>query len=158
MRFIVCTSLLALILAVAAPASPAEPVEAKEPSRLAVGIGYPDVRARLGLPYGLCLDAKAAFGDGLQAYSGRLAWNVMDLAALKLMTGLEAGGIAFSNVDSLSGSGSIVGFFVGLEYAFSRRFRLSVDVGPYSLHASAEGQSVTSTEVVYNTALYFYLF
>lgn len=127
-------------------------------SQFAFGVGYPDLRMRVGLGPDWNLEAKAAFGQGLQVYSGRLFWDFVQVGPLKVLAGGEAGWAHFDDVDSISGDGAYGEAFAGLEYPFSRRFRLSVDVGPAWLHASAQGQTYSSTDVIYNTALYFYIF
>jgi hypothetical protein len=126
--------------------------------RVALGVGYPDLRARVGLSEKVDAEGKFAFSEGVQVYSARLYWNFVDLGPLKFTAGAEGGWLKFDGVETLSGSGSVAGGFVGLEYPFAKRFRLSLDAGPAWMQASAEGQTFASTDIVYNTALYFYLY
>ena len=128
------------------------------PTRFALGVGYPDVRARLNLIGGLDLEAKAAFADGMQAYSGRLIWNFVDLGPLKVTLGGEGGYVSLGTVATYAASGAFCEGFVGLEYPIARRLRLSVDAGEAVMSASAGGSSYATTDVIYNTALYLYLF
>jgi hypothetical protein len=128
------------------------------PGRFALGLGYPDVRARVALGYGVNLDAKFAFEQGIQVYSGRLAWNFYDLGPFKTMVGAEGGYALFNGVDSLNGNAVVFEGFLGLEYPFARRLRLSVDAGLASIQASSMGSTDTTTDIIYNTALYIYLF
>lgn len=128
------------------------------PARFALGMGYPDVRARLALGAGWDLEGKAGLEQGIQVYSGRLYWNCLDLGPLKAELGAEGGYAQFNGVDTLDGNAVIMGGFVGLEYPFARRLRVSVDVGPAYIQASSQGYSYSTTEIVYNTALYLYLF
>jgi hypothetical protein len=129
-----------------------------DPTRLALGVGYPDLRARLGLGLGWNVEAKAAFADGEQVYAGRAFWDFADLGPLKVMAGGEGGWTRFDGIDTVNGTGYYGEAFVGLEYPFAHRLRLSVDVGPAWLQAGAEGQSVSSTELIYSTALYLFVF
>jgi hypothetical protein len=136
----------------------AVPAAQPDPRVLAIGLGYPDLRARLALGKGWDLEAKFAFEQGVQVYSGRLYWNPLDLGPLNLELGAEAGYGRFNDIDSLNGGGPAYGGFVGLEYRFARRLRLSADIGPYRITASSEGYSYSTTQAVVNTALYIYLF
>jgi hypothetical protein len=128
------------------------------PQGLALGVGYPDLRARMGLSERVDGELKFAFGEGVQVYSGRLYWNFADLGPLRFTAGAEAGWLKFDGVDTLSGTGVVASGFFGLEYPFAKRFKLSLDAGPAWMQASAEGQTFASTDIVYNTALYFYLY
>ena len=130
----------------------------EEATRLALGVGYPDVRARLGLGHGWAVEAKVAFDDGLQVYSGCLGWAFAALGPLAVVAGAEGGWARFDGVDTLSGDGSYAQAYLGLEYPFARRLRVTVDAGPAWLSANAGGHSYSSTDLIYNTALYFYLF
>jgi hypothetical protein len=128
------------------------------PQRLALGLGYPDLRLRVGLGRGWNVEAKAAFGDGLQLYSGRASWGFAALGPLRAMLGAEAGWAVIGGTEGLTGSGAYGQGFVGLEYPFAKRLRLSVDAGPAWSQATAEGQTVSSVDLVFGTALYVYLF
>jgi len=138
------------------PSSPPSAAEAP-PSRFALGIGYPDFRLRTAVLWGWDVEAKGAFAQGLQAYSGRLVWNYVDLGPLKLTLGGEGGVVELDGADSLNGSGPFAEGFLGVEYPLGR-FRLSLDVGEASMSASSQGHTYSTTDVIYNTALYIYLF
>jgi tetratricopeptide (TPR) repeat protein len=127
------------------------------PSRFALGVGYPDIRARVALFGGLDLESKNAFAQGMQGYSGRLIWNYADWGPLKFTVGGEGGIVELGGVDSLNGSGPFGDGFLGLEYPIGR-FRLSVDVDEAYISATDLGHTYATTYVVYNTALYLYLF
>jgi hypothetical protein len=135
-------------------------VTPQAPQRFAVGLGYPDVRTRVALAYGLDAEAKFAFEQGIQVYTGRLYWNFFTIKAcpLKLLLGAEGGYGHFNAAESLDGGGPAYGGFFGLEYPFERRFSLLVDAGPYKVQVAAEGYSYQTTQLVFNTALYVYLF
>lgn len=154
MRLSSCILLLCLCLA---PNSAFSKGQA-DPQGLAIGIGYPDLRLRYGLGLGIDSEVKFAFAEGVQVYSGRLLWNFADLGQLKLLAGGEGGYAVFNGVQQLSGSGSTAGLFVGTEVAFAKRFRLGVDVGPAWLQVESEGQRLSTSDIVVNTALYIYLF
>lgn len=158
---LLAASLQAKPLATPAPTpapTPAATPQDADLSSLAVGVGYPDVRLRLGFGDGWNAEAKGAFGEGLQIYSGRLYWDFAKVGPLLAMAGAEAGVAEFANVDSVTGSGFYGEAFVGLEYPFAHRLRLSVDAGPARLQAASGGQTYASTDVIFNTALYFYFF
>jgi hypothetical protein len=129
-----------------------------EPERFALGFGYPDVRARLAVAYGLDLEAKFAFEQGIQIYTGRLLWNFWDLGHFHALVGVEGGFARFSAFDGLNGNGTVAEGFLGLEYPFGGRFKLSVDAGPAKLQANSEGFSYSTVQTIYNTAFYIYLF
>ncbi len=124
----------------------------------AVGVGYPDVRLRLGLGNGFSVEGKAAFDTDIQVYTGRLSYNFLDLGPLRMMLSGEAGVANLANVGSVSTTGTIYGASLGAEYPFAKRFRISVDVGPMKVSASNSVASYSTTDIVYNTALYLYLF
>jgi hypothetical protein len=146
----------------AAAAPQAEPTPAPPAANgsglLALGLGYPDVRARLTLGAGWDVEAKVAVEQGIQVYSGRLYWNAFDVGPFKAELGAEGGYAMFQGVSNLNGSAVILEGFAGLEYPFSRLFGVSFDVGPASIQASSQGASITRYELIYNTALYVYLF
>jgi hypothetical protein len=127
-------------------------------SAFAVGVGYPDVRLRFGLGQDWSLEAKGAFAQGLQIYSGRVSWDFAALGPLRAMAGAEGGWAKFDGLDSISGDGAYAGGFLGLEYPLARRLRVTVDIGPAWLQASSQNHSLSAVDVIYNTALYFYLF
>jgi len=134
------------------------PVE-RRPERFAVGLGYPDIRARVALGYGWDVEAKFAFEQGIQVYSGRLYWNFLDFGPVKVVAGAEEGFARFdAGLYSINGTGSFTEGFLGLEYPFARRLSLSIDAGPARIQATSEGFSYSSTQLIYNTALYIYLF
>lgn len=135
------------------------PVAAPAPERCAVGLGYPDVRLRVALIDGIDVEAKFAFEQGIQVYSGRLYWNFWNLGPLIVVVGAEEGYARFDGgYGSVNGDGSFTEGFLGLEYPFAKRLRLSVDAGPARIQATSEGYTYTSTQLIYNTALYIYLF
>jgi len=128
-----------------------------QPQRFALGLGYPDLRARLTLGAGVDAEAKFAFEQGIQVYTGRVYWTVAGFGPLKVDVGGEGGYGNFNGVNSLSGGGPVVGGFLGLEYPFAGRLRFSVDAGPFRVRASTEGYAYETTQMVFNTALYIYL-
>jgi len=140
-----------------APASSAS-LSDDDPRRFAIGLGFPDVRARAALVYGLDVEGKFAFEQGIQVYSGRVYWNFCDFGPLKAELGAEGGYGQFNIVGGLDGGGPVYGGFLGLEYPFEHRFCLSVDAGPYRVGASSLGYTYQTTQLVFNTALYIYLF
>lgn len=142
-----------------ATGSPAPPAEAPAGlGRWSLGLGYPDLRARLALGDSWDVEAKVAVEPGIQVYSGRLYWNPFNVGPFKALLGAEGGYAMFQGVDALNGDAVIVEGFAGLEYPFTRRFGLSFDVGPARIQAASEGSSITSYQLIYNTALYVYLF
>lgn len=126
--------------------------------RFSLGLGYPDVRARVALAHGWDLEGKFAFEQGIQVYSGRVYWHCLDFGPVDVDLGGEGGWGQFDDIDSLSGGGPVYGAFLGLEYPFARRFKLSVDAGPYRVQAKSEGYSYQTTQLVFNTALYIFVF
>lgn len=127
-----------------------------EPLRFAVGVGYPDVRLRYDIK-DWAVEAKGSFGTGVQIYSGRLSWDFMPVGPLKALVGAEGGWIKFDSIDTISGTGTYGQLFVGLEYPFAKRLKLEVDGGPLFVQLYAEGQSVRTGDLVFNAALYLYL-
>lgn len=127
-------------------------------SRFAVGVGYPDLRARVSLIHGLDLEAKVALAPGEQAYSGRLYINPISLGPVDFDLGGEGGYLNFHGIDTISGNGTFYEPFVGVEYRFSRQWRITVDLGPALINVDSSGTSVSEWEWTYNTALYVWLF
>jgi hypothetical protein len=127
-------------------------------SRFAVGVGYPDLRARVSLIHGLDLEAKVALASGEQAYSGRLYINPISLGSVDFDLGGEGGFLNFNGIDTISGHGSYGEPFVGVEYRFSKQWRITVDIGPALINVDSGGTSVSEWEWTYNTALYVWLF
>jgi hypothetical protein len=128
------------------------------PNRFAIGLGFPDIRARAALIYGFDLEGKFAFEQGIQVYTCRVYWNFWDFGTLKAELGAEGGYGQFNVIGGLNGGGPVFGGFLGLEYPFAHRFCLSVDAGPYRVEASSLGYTYQTTQLVFNTALYIYLF
>jgi len=137
--------------------APSKAEAADTTSRLAIGVGYPDVRLRLDVAWGLDLEAKGAFGQGQQAYSGRLIWNYWDLGPFKMTLGGEGGMVILDGIDTLNGNGPFGYGFVGMEYPIGP-FRLSADIGDAYMSATTSGHSYSTTDIIYNTALYFFIF
>lgn len=128
-----------------------------EPSTVALGVGYPDVRLRYDFHPDWALEAKGSFGNGLQVYSGRLSYDFVKIGPLMALAGGEAGWIKFDGIDTVSGSGGYGQVFVGLEYPFASRLKLEADGGPLFAQLNAEGQSVKTGDLVFDAALYLYL-
>lgn len=124
----------------------------------AIGLGYPDLRARLGLGQGWDLEAKFAVEPGVEVWSGRVYWKVRSLGPLEVLLGGEYGGLRFYGIDSLDGAGDVLEGFLGLEVPFAGRFRFSVDAGPARLRVSSGPVSYVSDELIFNTALYICVF
>gem|GEM_PF-2958503 len=127
-------------------------------SAFAFGVGYPDVRLRLGIGDGWNVEAKAAFAQNLQIYSGRIFWDFASLGPFQAVAGGEGGWAKFDGVDGISGNGSFFEGFLGAEYPFARQLRVSVDVGPAWIQASAQNVDYRTQVLVYNTALYYFFF
>jgi hypothetical protein len=125
---------------------------------LALGLGYPDIRLRAGLGHGLFADAKFAFDSGINVYTARLGWNFWETSGLKVIAAAEAGLANISNVDTVTASGATAGASLGVEYPFAKRFRVSLDAGPMWVSGSNSQASYSTTDIVFNTALYYYLF
>jgi hypothetical protein len=123
-----------------------------------LGIGYPDLRARVRVWGPLDLEMKYALGDGVQAYSGRVYGRLWRTGGLQFQVGAEAGLLSFNAVESLSGNGSFYQAFAGAEYALGRRVALSADIGPAIVNVSDGKVSVSGLEWVYTTAFYFRVF
>lgn len=141
------------------PTAQAQPAAETAPMRtFALGIGYPDLRARWGFSDSLAAELKFSLASSAQVYSARAYYAPWSLGQLKLQGGVELGLLQFQGISGLSGSGMVGGVFAGGEYAFGRRARLNLDAGPYFLQASALGSSASASDVVISTALYFYLF
>ncbi|MGH7442987.1 MAG: hypothetical protein ACREKE_09985, partial [bacterium] len=128
------------------------------PLRYAVGVGYPDLRLRANLDYGLAVEAKYAYEPGIDIYSGRLYWNFWNIGPLAVEVGAEGGYARFSGMDILNGNGSYGEGFLGLEYAVTPRIKLSVDAGPARIEARSYGYTYNTTDLIFNTAVYLYLF
>jgi hypothetical protein len=139
-------------------ADSASAITTPEPARFSLGVGYPDLRVRGQLIGPLDGELKYAFGEGIQAYSGRLYYRAAQIQNFNFTLGAEGGLLSFNGVQSLDGSGSFFGGFAGLEYAFTRRLSLSADFGPAMISAGSGGSSVSGLEWVINTALYFRIF
>ena len=128
-----------------------------EGDHLALGIGYPDLRLRYKLFDRLGIEAKAAFAEGLQVYSGRLSWDFLRLGPLNALAGGEGGWAKFDGIDTISGTGAFGQAYAGLELHLTRRLSLQADAGPAWLWAWSESRERTDMAMVFNTALYFYL-
>lgn len=135
-----------------------EAANSPAPLRYALGLGYPDLRARVDLGH-FDLEAKLAAEQGIQVYSARLYWYFWKIGPVKAMLGLEGGFADFNGFyNALAGSGVFEEGFVGLEYPITRRMSINADVGPAHVGAWSEGYTYSTTDVIYNTALYIYLF
>lgn len=136
------------------PPAPASPRD----KAFALGIGYPDVRARYAVGSRVDLEAKIALDDVSQSYSGRAYANIFSLGRLNLDLGAELGYVSFSQAAGLAGDGYFGEPFAGLSYRLGQRWRISADLGPAWINLTSQGQSSGDWQWIYNTALYFYLF
>lgn len=136
----------------------AVPAEDERFGHLALGAGFPDLRARLSLGHGMVSEVKVALEPGIQVYSTRLGWNFWMVGPVKMTVLGEAGLAQLSEVDGVSGQGSILGVAAGAEYPFNRSFRAAIDVGPMWVQARSSLAEASAVDVIFNAALYFYLF
>lgn len=140
------------------PTSTSTTAQGEQLGFFGLGVGYPDIRARLNIWRSMDVEAKAAIGSAEQAYSGRVFMRPFDLGPLAFEGGVEAGYLKFNVQDSLAGDGMFAEPFVGLEYGFSRRWRVNADIGPAWIKVVSSGQSLSELQWTYNTAIYFFIF
>ena len=123
-----------------------------------VGVGFPDIRVRYKAWGPLDVEAKVAADSESVAYAARLYYNPYTVGPVKLLVGAEGGGLSFSGLDSLSGTGGYWEPFVGLQYVFIPRWSLQADVGPAWISETSHGVSVTDQQWIANFALYYAIF
>ncbi len=68
------------------------------------------------------------------------------------------GAIHFQGLETLNGDGIFFQAFAGLRYALAKRVSLTTELGPALLNLSGGGQSVSSTDWIVTTGVYFHLF
>jgi hypothetical protein len=90
--------------------------------------------------------------------SGRFSWDFYNIGPLKTLASVEGGIARISNLDTVTANGSTAGMTLGLEYPFAKHFRISLDAGHMWYSANSSQASFSAVDIVYNTALYYYLF
>lgn len=141
-----------------APTPLASPEPEPSYQRFAIGLGYPDVRARLDLGRSWAVEAKFTLEQDIQIYSGRVYWDFLDLGPLMVELGAEGGVARFNGLDTLDGTGGFGEGFLCLEYPIGNRMRLAVDGGPARVAATSDGYTYTQNAMVFDAALYVYVF
>jgi hypothetical protein len=144
-------------VAEAAPLNASSVAPQPHGSRLAFGLGYPDQRLRWEAGNGWALEAKTSFMEGLQTYGGRVNYTLGTLGAVKTVVGGELAWLKFDGLDTMSGTGQSAQAYFGLELPFAGRWGLQADAGPLWVQLTSEGQSVVASDLVFNAALYFYI-
>jgi hypothetical protein len=145
-------------LATPVPAPMLTPVPSAGSKGLYLGAGWPEVKLRYGFNAPIDLEAKAAFGSGMQVYSGRLYWAYLSGQDLSLTLGMEGGYMNLAGADGLYGGGAHGGLFTGVEAPLGPWLRLSLDLGPDYLEVHSGSQSVSNLEWVVTTGIYLKLF
>jgi hypothetical protein len=146
------------LYSVANESQAATAVPTPERGGLFLGVGWPDVKVRYGFEAPIDLEAKAAFGSGMQVYSGRVYWTYLRGQDLDLMAGVEGGYMNLQGADGLYGGGAHGGLFTGVEAPLGRWLRLSVDIGPDCYEEHSGNQSVSNIGWVVTTGIYLKLF
>jgi len=135
-----------------------EPNDTLERGGLYLGAGWPEAKVRYGFEAPIDLEVKAAFGSGMQVYSGRVYWTYLHGQGLDLTLGLEGGYMNLQGADDLYGGGAHGGLFIGVEAPIGKWLRLSLDLGPNYLEEHSDNQSVSNLEWVITTGIYLKLF
>jgi hypothetical protein len=129
-----------------------------QPGVFALGVGFPDIRARYDFSTRFDVELKAAGETSTQAYSARLYFRALRWNELGAYAGAESGYLRFDGVYSLDGTGFFAEPFVGAEYFIDKRWFLNVDIGPAFVNVSSDGENIGEWQWTVNTALYYTLF
>jgi hypothetical protein len=129
-----------------------------EPGRYAVGLGFPDLRARVTLLSRLDLELKAAAEADAQAFSVRAYFRALRWGRLSLEAGGELGYVRFVGVDNLDGDGYFTEPFLGLRFALDRHWSAAADLGPAFVNVSSGNESIGEWQWTANVAVYYTLF
>ena len=93
-------------------------------SPFSLGLGYPYASLRYK-----GIEVKAASGDGVDIYGGRLYLNLRSKNEVKFYTGIEYDLVEFDTED-IKGTGTVFLPFIGGEYFIRNKISLSMDFGP----------------------------
>jgi hypothetical protein len=168
---LVCPLLLAAVLAAQAamaaeaaattdlaPSAWANAASPPDTGTFAVGLGFPDLRARVAWLPRLDVELKAALEVDAQAYSIRTYFRAFRWGRLCLEPGAELGYVRFAGVDNFDGTGYFSEPFLGLRYAFDRHWAADADLGPAFVDVSSGDESVSEWQWTANIAIYYTIF
>jgi hypothetical protein len=126
--------------------------------KIAIGWGNPYVCLKYYLVPKLSIEARGAFGSGVNVYGGRFYHNFSSGDKIVLFLGGEGGYIKFSK-DDVSGEGWLGYGFVGGEYFINKRLAVTLDIGAAFINLEEEefNLSVEGVEYIFNIGINFYL-
>lgn len=128
--------------------------------KFGIGLGYPYLSLKYGISSSFTSEARWAYGEGINVFSGRGYYNFYQEESITGFTGCDIGYIKF-DTEGIKGNGYLLMGFVGGEYFFIKDdFSLGLDIGPafISLNTREIGQdfSVDGIEWVFNLGLNYY--
>jgi hypothetical protein len=127
--------------------------------RIAIGVGKPYVSLKYGLSPKFSIEARGAFGTGVNMYGARLYYNFTPKDKVVLFFGVEGGYIRFSK-DDVSGKGYVIYPCLGGECFILKRLALTLDIGPAFIYLEEDefNLSIKGVEYLFNLGINFYLY
>jgi len=120
-----------------------------------IGLGNPYISLKYSASPKFSIEARGAFGSGINVYSLRVYNNFSRRDKTITFIGAEAGTINFDKAD-IEGNGYLGMIFLGFEHFISKRLTFLLDIGPAYVNLASEGTSVGGVEWVYNLGIGFY--
>ncbi len=124
--------------------------------KFGVGLGNPYISLKYGFNSKFSGEIRGAFGSGITVYGIRGYYNLGPDSKVVIFLGGEADSISF-DTEGISGNGSALMVFLGIEYFITNKLTLSADIGPALITVSSKGNSVSGLEWVINIGINFYL-
>jgi hypothetical protein len=127
--------------------------------KIGIGGGNPYVCLKYYLSPELSIEARGAFGSGVNVYGGRFYFNFSSGDKIVLFLGGEGGYIQFGK-DDVSGEGWLGYGFVGGEYfIINKRVAVTLDIGAAFINLEEEefNLGVEGVEYIFNIGVNFYL-
>ncbi len=130
--------LIFCLLGLSSSASGNEPV-----GRFSFGFGYPYASIKYGLSERYQAELRCAFDSGITVAGARAYRSFLREGRTSLFSGIEGSYITFKT-DEVRGDGFLVLAFAGGEYAVTKRFAFTFDIGPvYTWLRNAEYASIS---------------
>lgn len=126
--------------------------------KIGVGLGYPYFSLKYGFSPKWSAELRGAFGSGIIVMGGRLYYNWNSEKRTVIYCGGEMDYVTFDTED-IAGNGYLGLVFVGGEHFISKRFAVSLDIGPvYTRLTDSEYSdvSVSGIDWVVNIGINFY--
>ena len=126
-------------------------------AEMSVGLGYPYLGLKFAIAEPVSIEAKYAFGDGVDVLAGRGYWNFFYNHKVKAFLGAEAGALVF-NAEGLEGKGFEYGAFIGGEYKIADKLGITMDIGPAVISLDAEDINIKGVEWIITVGIYWTIF